>query len=514
MPGGYVLRKDGRVVDYTGLENRRAERLRGFESLSFRAIDKRAKSVYFAFFVYNDMEYKMVAKTFKGLEEVLARELVELGANEIQIDRRAVSFMGDKALMYRANLCLRTASRILKPILSFHAKNADEVYEKVKSISWEKYMNVRNTFAIDATVYSESFRHSAYVTYRVKDGIADYFSQKVGARPSVKVSQPDIMINVHISGEDVTISRDSSGESLHKRGWREASTEAPINEALAAGLLLLSGWKGQSDLYDPMCGSGTFLIEAALIALGIAPGIYRKSFGFEKWPDFDAELFNEIYNDDSSEKNFDNHIYGSDASFYCTKVAEKNIIAARLQKYISVRMCRIQDLKTHSNNAFIIMNPPYGQRLSADSDVCKLYKEIGNVLKKQFAGSSAWIISSNEDAMKSIGLKPSKRIPILNGDLECRFNQYELFVGEHKEYKKALAEGTITKRQESEYKHHTYLTHKRSVGAKNPKYSHYKRDSFDNNDVKMRPFDASNKQKSFHRKNEERRDSNYEKDTD
>lgn len=501
MPGGYVFRKDGRVVDYTGLENRRAERLRGFESLSFRAIDKRAKSVYFAFFVCEDMEYRMVAKTFKGLEEVLARELVELGANEIQIERRAVSFMGDKALMYRANLCLRTASRILKPIVCFRAKDADEVYEKVKSVRWEEYMNVGNTFAIDATVYSESFRHSAYVTYRVKDGIADYFNRKEGSRPSVKVSQPDIMINVHISGEDVTISLDSSGESLHKRGWREATTEAPINEALAAGLLLLSGWNGQSDLYDPMCGSGTFLIEAALIALGIAPGIYRQSFGFEKWPDFDAELFNEIYNDDSSEKDFDYHIYGSDASFYCTKVTEKNIAAARLQKYISVKMCRMQDLKPSSKNAFVIMNPPYGQRLSADADVCNLYKEIGNVLKQQFAGSSAWIISSNEDAMKCIGLKPSKRIPILNGDLECRFNQYELFSGEHKEYKKALAEGKIVKREESEYKHHTYQTHKRSKGSHDYKSSNDKRKSYDKKDGNHRPFDASRtERKSFRRK--------------
>lgn len=416
------------------------------------------------------MEYRMIAKTFKGLEEVLARELVDLGASEIQIERRAVSFVGDKSLMYRANLCLRTASRVLKPIASFRAKDADEVYAAVKGLHWENYLGVENTFAIDATVYSDSFRHSGYVTYRVKDAIADYFNEKEGRRPSVKVSHPDVMLNVHISGDEVTVSLDSSGESLHKRGWREASTEAPINEALAAGLLLLSGWHGQSDLYDPMCGSGTFLIEAAMIALGIAPGIYRSQFGFEKWPDFDADLFNDIYNDDSAEKNFDFHIYGSDASFYCTKVAEKNIAAAGLQKYISVKMCRIQDLKPASSNAFVVMNPPYGQRLGADADICSLYREIGNVLKQQFAGSAAWIISSNEDAMKCIGLKPSRRIPILNGDLECRFNQYELFAGEHKAYKKNLAEGKIAKREESEYRHHTYQSHKRSAGAQRRKY--------------------------------------------
>lgn len=407
----------------------------------------------------------MLAKTFKGLEEVLAKELVDLGANDVQIERRAVSFVGDKALMYRANLELRTASRILKPILSFRAKDADEVYEKVKTLAWDTLLTADNTFAIDATVYSETFRHSGYVTYRVKDAIADYFNEKEGRRPSVKVSNPDVMINVHISGEDVTLSLDSSGESLHKRGWREATTEAPINEALAAGLLLLSGWHGQCDLYDPMCGSGTFLIEAAMIALGIAPGIYRSSFAFEKWPDFDAELFNDIYNDDSREKEFNFHIYGSDASFYCTKVAEKNVQSAGLNKYISVKMCRIQEFKPETQNAFLITNPPYGQRLGADADICTLYREIGNELKQQFAGSTAWVISSNEDAMKCIGLKPSRKIPILNGDLDCMFNQYELFSGEHKEYKKNLAEGKIEKREESEYQHHKYQSHRRSDGG-------------------------------------------------
>ena len=268
-------------------------------------------------------EFEMIAKTFKGLEEVLMQELLALGANNVELGRRAVRFTGDKALMYRANLCLRTASRILKPIASFRAKNADEVYEKVKGIAWEEYLELSDTFAIDATVYSETFRHSGYVTYRVKDGIADRFMEKTGKRPSVKVTNPDIYINVHVANETVTVSLDSSGESLHKRGWREATTEAPINEALAAGMLLMAGWDGQTDLYDPMCGSGTFLIEAAMIALNIAPGIYRSSFAFEKWKDFDKEMFETLYNDDSNEREFTHHIYGADASFYCVKAAEK-----------------------------------------------------------------------------------------------------------------------------------------------------------------------------------------------
>lgn len=406
----------------------------------------------------------MIAKTFKGLEEVLAKELMDLGANEVQIERRAVSFKGDKALMYKANLCLRTASRVLKPILTFRAKDADEVYERVKQLPWDELLSVDTTFAIDATVYSETFRHSGYVTYRVKDAIVDWFSEKNGKRPSVKVSQPDVMINVHIAGEDVTLSLDSSGESLHKRGWRAATTEAPINEALAAGLLLMSGWQGQSDFCDPMCGSGTFLIEAAMIALGIAPGVYRKSFAFEKWPDFDAELFNEIYNDDSAEREFAHHIYGSDASFYCVRATEKNIQSAGLSKYISVRQCRVQDLQPEASNMLVVTNPPYGERLKAGEDVMALYRELGDTFKHRFAGSTAWVISSNEDALKCIGLKPSQRIPMLNGDLECKFNCYELFSGEHKEYKRDLAEGRVERKQKSEYQHHSYQSHKRPAG--------------------------------------------------
>lgn len=407
------------------------------------------------------MEYKMLAKTFKGLEEVLAKELLDLGANDVQIERRAVSFTGDKALMYKANLCLRTASRVLKPILSFKAKDADEVYEKVKALNWGELLSPETSFAIDATVYSETFRHSGYVTYRVKDAIADWFVENIGKRPSVKVSQPDVLINVHISNEEVTLSLDSSGESLHKRGWRQATTEAPINEALAAGLLLMAGWTGDCDLVDPMCGSGTFLIEAAMIALGIAPGIYRKSFAFEKWPDFDADLFNDIYNDDSQEKDFTHHIYGSDASFYCVRATEKNIQSAGLSKYVSVRHCRIQDLQPEAQNALIVTNPPYGERLKAGEDVMALYREVGDVFKQRFAGSTAWMISSNEDALKCVGLKPSKRLPMLNGDLECHFNCYELFSGEHKDYKRDLAEGRVERKERSDFQHHTYQSHKR-----------------------------------------------------
>ena len=393
--------------------------------------------------------YSMLAKTFKGLEQVLAQELIELGANDVQIERRAVSFKGDKALLYRANLCLRTASRVLVPVAqgqlklkngTSKLKPEDWLYELVKAVNWSLYMTENTTFAIDATVYSETFRNSRFVTYRVKDAVADYWQERAGKRPNVKVTDPELYINVHIGAERVTVSLDSSGESLHKRGYRVANTEAPINEALAAGMLLLAGWKGQSDFYDPMCGSGTIPIEAALIARNIAPGVFRQSFAFEKWLDFDAELWSEIYNDDSHEREFHHKIYGSDASFYAIQQATKNVKSAGVQRDVELKQIRLEEIKfgnvqspyseadrstegrLEMSNAspLVMLNPPYGERL---------YGKIGTALKHQFAGSTAWIISSNDAAMKCIGLKPSKKLHLLNGELDCQFNRYDLFAG-------------------------------------------------------------------------------------
>lgn len=386
----------------------------------------------------NANSFNMLAKTFKGLEPVLAQELTELGANDVQIERRAVSFCGDKTLLYRANLCLRTASRVLVPIANFRAADADAVYAAVKTLDWSQYMTADTTFAIDATVYSETFRNSRFVTYRVKDAIADYWNERAGKRPSVRVTDPDLLINIHISAQRVTVSLDSSGESLHKRGYRVANTEAPINEALAAGMLLMAGWQGQSDFYDPMCGSGTLLIEAALIARNIAPGVFRTSFAFEKWADFDAELWSDIYNDDSQEREFTHRIYGSDASFYAIQQAAKNIKAAGVQKDIDLRQIRLEEIKfpsplTGNPSPLVMMNPPYGERLASNRDMERLYAAIGTALKHRFAGATAWIISSNNEAMKCIGLKPAKRMHLLNGELDCQFNRYDLFAGKRKE---------------------------------------------------------------------------------
>lgn len=394
----------------------------------------------------NTTEFSMLAKTFKGLEQVLAAELVQLGANNVQVERRAVSFTGDLRMLYTANMCLRTATRVLVPIASFKAQKADDIYEHVKALDWSEFMTLKTTFQIDATVYSDYFRHSQFVTYRVKDAIVDYWMEREGQRPNVRLEGADLYLNIHIAGDRVTLSLDSSGESLHKRGYRVANTQAPINEALAAGMLLLAGWNGQSDFYDPMCGSGTLLIEAALIARNIAPGVYRQGFAFEKWANFNADLWEDVYNDDSRERDFKYKIYGSDAGFYAAQAAQKNIQSAGLQRDIEVRQVRVQELKAedgklgacHVDGALVMINPPYGERLSQDKDVLRLYQDMGTALKHQFSGATAWVISSNEEALKCIGLRPAKRIRLFNGDLDCLFNQYVLFKGDHKSWKKSL----------------------------------------------------------------------------
>lgn len=381
-------------------------------------------------------KFEMVAKTFQGLENVLADELKALGAEDVEPGRRVVAFKGDKATMYRANFCCRTALRILKPIYKFHASNVDELYEEVKKYNWDKVLSVKRTFSIDSTVYSEDFRHSKFVTYRVKDAIADYFSEKYGERPSIRLSKPDVIFDVHISGNEVTLSLDSSGESLHKRGYRVAQTEAPINEVLAAGIIKLSGWDGKSNFYDPMCGSGTFLIEAALIAANIYPGVYRSSFAFERWDDFDVELFESIYNDDSNERDFDCKIYGSDISPKAIGITRSNIKSARVGKYIEVEVKPLQEIEeVPEGGGILVTNPPYGERIAVE-DMEALYDTIGSKLKNVFKGYSAWVISENNELFDKIGLKPSLKYPILNGALECELRQFVIFEGTYSNFRK------------------------------------------------------------------------------
>lgn len=379
-------------------------------------------------------EFNMLAKTYFGLEDILAKELTELGANEIETERRAVRFKGDKALLYKANLCLRSAIRILVPIAQFKATDADEVYEKAKKINWEEYIGIKQSFIINETVNSENFRHSKFVAYRLKDAIADYFTELYDKRPSVSITSPDIYIDIHISHNECTISLDSSGVSLHKRGYRSSQNEAPISEAQAAGMLLMAGWDGSKDFIDPMCGSGTFLIEAALIALNIPPCIYRTQFAFEKWQDFDKELFDDLYNDDSEEREFTHKIIGYDVNPNTVKIAQENIKAAGLSKYIEVQCRDIANFEEVTEPSLIVTNPPYGERLKPE-DLRDLYREIGRALKHKFVNGEAWVISSHAENLAAIGLKPSQRVELKNGALDCEFWKFEIFSGTHKDFK-------------------------------------------------------------------------------
>ena len=395
-------------------------------------------------------QFEMIAKTFQGLEEILAEELTTLGANDIQIGRRMVSFTGDKRMMYKANFCLRTAIRILKPIKNFTAKDADEVYNQIQAIPWEEYLDVNKTFAIDAVVFSEEFRHSKFVSYKVKDAIVDYFRKKTGKRPSVRINNPDVLLNIHIAQTTCTLSLDSSGESLHRRGYRQEQVDAPLNEVLAAGMLLMTGWRGECDLIDPMCGSGTIPIEAALIARNIAPGVFRKGFAFEKWVDFDSEMFDEIYNDDSQEREFTHKIYGYENNPKANEIATHNIKAAGVSKDVTLKLQPFQQFEQPQEKSIIVMNPPYGERISTN-DLLGLYQMIGERLKHAFVGNEAWVLSYREECFDQIGLKPSKKVPLFNGALECEFRKYEIFDGKYKEFKSQEGEGEEKKETEGNY---------------------------------------------------------------
>ena len=375
-------------------------------------------------------KFNMVAKTFLGLEGVLADELRALGAEDVTEGNRVVAFKGDKEMLYRANFACRTAVRILKPFLTLHSTSADDLYEQLKTFDWEQLMTVKTTFAIDATVYSENFTNSRFVTYRVKDAIADFFNEKYGKRPNIRLTNPEIRLDVHISGRDVTLSLDSSGEPLFKRGWRVAQTDAPINEVLAAGIIMLSGWDGKTDLVDPMCGSGTFLIEAALIGANIAPGVYRDSYAFQQWPDYDEDLFNNIYNDDSAEREFTHKIYGSDIEGKAIAIARANVKNAGLNKYIELERRDFNDIEEVPQGGTLISNPPYGERLSIE-DIEQFYNNLGFKLKHTFRGYNAWLICYDKEQYYKIGLKPSVKYALNNGGLDCELLQYVIFEGSY-----------------------------------------------------------------------------------
>ena len=376
--------------------------------------------------------YKMLAKTFYGFEDILAAELKQLGAMDVIKGIRSVSFVGDKGFMYKANLGLRTALKILKPIRTFRVTNEEELYNQVKRISWDKYLNASGSLAIYATVHSRAFTHNKFVALKTKDAIVDQFRERHGERPNIDTKFPDLQIHVHIDKQLCTISLDSSGDSLHKRGYRTETNKAPINEVLAAGLVLLSGYTGQSDFLDPMCGSGTILIEAAMIACNIPPNLMRKEFAFERWQDWDVDLFEAIEESLLKKtREFDFNIVGFDKAPSAIRKAKNNIKQAHLGDYIMVQH---EDFFTTQKESeaplHMLFNPPYGERLDINFEV--FYADIGRTLKHGYPGTNAWFITSNIEGLKHVGLRPSRKIKLYNGKLESRLVKYEMYAGSKK----------------------------------------------------------------------------------
>lgn len=377
--------------------------------------------------------FRLVATTFFGGEEILAGELRSIGVTEINIRPSAVEFFGDEEIMYKANLYCRTALRILKPFSVFKVKDEIELYTKCKEITWEEYMSAEDTFAIEAVSFHEKLNHTLYISQKIKDSIADRFRERINKRPSVDLNNPRYTIHAFVEKDKCTLSFDSSGNSLHKRGYRVSATEAPLNETMAAGLIMLSGWKGERNFYDFMCGSGTFLIEAAMLTLNIPPGIFRRSFGFHRWKDFNSLLWEEIILKAKSEIKTETgiNISGADISDDAVRSALINIKQAGLEKFISVERKPFGESLPEGSNGTVILNPPYGGRLD-DENLFSLYEEIGNHVKKNFSGHDVWILTANREASKRIGLHQSKKIRIYNGPLECRFMKFEIYAGSKK----------------------------------------------------------------------------------
>lgn len=373
--------------------------------------------------------FKMIAKTFFGFEEILAKELQLLGAQNVEIGTRAVSFKGDKGFMYKANLSLRTALKILKPIYYFRANSDLNLYKGIQSMDWSKCLNANQTFVIDTTIHSDYFKHSQFVSQKAKDAIVDQFRERTGQRPSVDKDYPDLRINIHIDRDQVSVALDTSGASLHHRGYRTATNIAPINEVLAAGMVLLSGWDGNSDFLDPMCGSGTILAEAAMIACNIPANINRKEFAFEKWNDWDNDLFDQIVESLLKKvKEFHYTIKGYDKAPSAVSKAKDNIKNANLDDYVTIEQQNFFDTKKETVGPLhMVFNPPYGERL--DIDLERFYREMGDTMKQNYPGTNAWFITANLEALKFVGLKPSRKIKLFNGSLEARLVKYEMYEG-------------------------------------------------------------------------------------
>lgn len=376
--------------------------------------------------------FKMIAKTLYGMEAVLAEELRKLGAGNVREGVRCAFFEGDQGFMYKANLGLRTALRILKPIRTFQIRRPEDLYPRIQELNWESYLDPSMTFVVDTVMHSDHFSNSLFVSQKSKDAIVDQFRKRTGERPTVSVSDPDVRIHLHLQGDTIHLSLDSSGSSLHRRGYRLDTNIAPINEVLAAGLLLLSGWRGQSDLLDPMCGSGTLLIEAAMIACNIPANINRGNFGFQNWKDYDPELFQIIHDAGLARtREFHHVIQGYDKAPSAIQKATENIKSANLSEYIKVTQKDFfKSEKENSGPLHLICNPPYGERLPVEME--SFYKEFGNTLKRQYKNTRAWMFTGNLEALKYVGLRPSRKIKLFNGSIESRLALYEIYEGSKK----------------------------------------------------------------------------------
>lgn len=372
----------------------------------------------------------MVATTQQYLEPVLVNELLNIGATDVEKHNRAVSFTGDLGVMYRANLCTRTALKVLVPFVKFRARNERDLYEEIRLIDWETYLDVDGTLAVHTSLSTDYFNHSQFVSQKTKDAIVDRFRDKFGRRPSVDIADPHLSIAVHIVRDEVSISFDSSAESLHRRGYRTEQTLAPINEVTAAGMIMLTGWDGKGAFVDPMCGSGTILIEAALYAKNIAPGLFKKRFGFMHWKNYDRKLWESIVAEAKANiTETDSVFIGSDKTFKAIEIARANATRAGLDEDIRLSNKRFEEVKPPQGVAgLVVMNPPYGERLPIE-EIGPFYKEIGDKLKQDFDGYTAWIISSNVGALKKVGLAASQRLTLFNGPLECKYYKFELYKG-------------------------------------------------------------------------------------
>lgn len=380
---------------------------------------------------------RFIAKTLYGLEKVLSEELINLGAGNVQIANRAVSFEGDMGLLYKVNYCARTALSILMPIADFRIRSKDDLYKAGTKIEWDRYMDADDTFSIVPVINSPHFGHTGYAGLILKDSIADTFRKQTGRRPSVDTDDPRLLINLHISNDQVTISLDSSVVPLFKRGYRQDQSVAPLNEVLAAGILLLSGWNASSTFTDPMCGSGTFPIEAALMACKIPPGKFRKFFGFQRWRDFDEDLFQKVVLENNGKiQPSPVKIFGSDISEDTLQFAKTNVAKAELSDAISLEVSDFKNLQSEEGG-FVFMNPPYGQRIQPE-EIDALYSMIGTTLKHNFSGSTAWLISSNKESLKHVGLKPKEKHILFNGALECILLKYEMYSGTKKPLKSEI----------------------------------------------------------------------------